>query len=356
MVVDVANDDSNSGGGLRRISDPNYRTGCHVSPGGRTHDGATDVALFFHEGITWRNGEPLTCEHARFTLETTVTGEGLATGDMQGKPGFLDRETSSCLDDMTLELNLVEPKATAIPAFTDRAAVMFNKAWFEANGEDAMFTDTTVGTDEFGRDVFRRVAHGARVSLHVGFDSVMLGTGAGAPPSQVPGCFTSTLDSVVHRIIDMWTSMPDLNLAIVATPGERYMEMPIIAVAASLVAGGQGDPSHDHFVFAVGTVHRRVRLACHPQAHRPHFHGPLPYGHVFHIIMPSMFGTAILTGQTAQFLRTAPWMPVSPGLAVSITVPGVAVAGDALRDILDQGRAWQIGQRRRTSLWPCGGA
>ena len=54
--------------------------------------------------------------------------------------------------------------------------------------------------------------------------------------------------------------------------------------------------------------------------------------------MPSMFGTAILTGQTAQFLRTAPWMPVSPGLAVSITVPGVAVAGDALRDILDPGQ------------------
>ena len=76
----------------------------------------------------------------------------------------------------------------------------------------------------------------------------------------------------------------------------------------------------------------------------------------FLIIMSSMFGTTILTGQTAQLLRTAPWMLVFRGLALSITVLGVAVAGDALRDILDPGAAWQIGQRRRTSLWPCGGA
>ena len=87
---------------------------------------------------------------------------------------------------MTLELDFVSPKATAMPAFTDRAAVMFNKVWFEANGEDAMLADSTVGNDEFGRDVFRRVAHAARVSLHVGFDSVMLGTGAGAPWVKFP--------------------------------------------------------------------------------------------------------------------------------------------------------------------------
>ena len=58
----------------------------------------------------------------------------------------------------------------------------------------------------------------------------------------------------------------------------------------------------------------------------------------FLIIMSSMFGTTILTGQTAQLLRTAPWMLVFRGLALSITVLGVAVAGDALRDILDPGQ------------------
>jgi peptide/nickel transport system permease protein len=76
------------------------------------------------------------------------------------------------------------------------------------------------------------------------------------------------------------------------------------------------------------------------------------------IIMSSMFGTAILTeaglsflglgvsepypswgrmltGTSAQFAVTAPWIIIFPGLAISITVLGFAFAGDALRDILD---------------------
>ena len=90
----------------------------------------------------------------------------------------------------------------------------------------------------------------------------------------------------------------------------------------------------------------------------------------FLIIMSSMFGTAILTeaglsflglgiepptpswggmltGQAAQFLRTAPWMLVFPGLALSLTVLGFAFAGDALRDILDPGSGG--GSRRNRS-------
>ena len=123
-----------------------------LARGWTNHDGTTGVTMFFHEGITWHNGEPFTCEDARFTLETMATGEGLTTSEMQGKLGFLDMDASSCLDDLTLELNFVEPNATAILAFTDRAAVMFNKSWFEANGEDAMFTDITVGTGPFTWD------------------------------------------------------------------------------------------------------------------------------------------------------------------------------------------------------------
>jgi peptide/nickel transport system permease protein len=78
----------------------------------------------------------------------------------------------------------------------------------------------------------------------------------------------------------------------------------------------------------------------------------------FLIIMSSMFGTAILTeaglsylglgisepvpswgrmltGQAAQYLSTAPWMLIFPGIAITITVMGFAFAGDALRDVFD---------------------
>ena len=123
-----------------------------LARGWTNHDNATGVTMFFREGTTWQDGEPFTCEDARFTLETMVTGEGLTCSEMQGRLGFLDMDTSSRVDDMTLELNFVEPNATAMLAFTDQAAVMFNKAWFEANGEDAMFTYITVGTGPFTWD------------------------------------------------------------------------------------------------------------------------------------------------------------------------------------------------------------
>ena len=119
-----------------------------LARGWTNHDNATGLTLFFHEGIQWHNGQPFTCEDARFTLETMVTGIGLTSSEMQGKLGFLS-PTSSCLDDLTLELNFVEPNATALLAFTDRAALIFNKAWFQANGEDAMFSDISVGTGPF---------------------------------------------------------------------------------------------------------------------------------------------------------------------------------------------------------------
>ncbi len=120
-----------------------------LAQGWTNHEGATGLTLYFHEGIMWHNGEPFTCEDARFTLETMVSGEGLTSSEMQGKLGFLDMGASSCMDDLTLDLKFVEPNATALLAFTDRAALVFNKAWFEANGEDSMFTDISVGTGPF---------------------------------------------------------------------------------------------------------------------------------------------------------------------------------------------------------------
>jgi peptide/nickel transport system substrate-binding protein len=51
--------------------------------------------------------------------------------------------------DLTLDLRFKAPNATSLVAFTDRAAWIFNKAWFEAGGEQAMFTDLSVGTGPF---------------------------------------------------------------------------------------------------------------------------------------------------------------------------------------------------------------
>ena len=113
------------------------------------HDDAAGIDLHFHEGITWHNGEAFTCEDARFTLETMLTGEGLTNAEMGAKLNFIKTESLECLDDHTLSMRFIGPNATSLTAFTDRAAFIFNKAWFQEGGEDAMSTDFSLGTGAF---------------------------------------------------------------------------------------------------------------------------------------------------------------------------------------------------------------
>ena len=113
------------------------------------HDDLAGVTFDFREGTTWHNGDIFTCEDARFSFETMITAKGITASYMQSRLANVVLEELSCLDDLTLEMNFSGPTGTPLLPLSNRRGYIFNKAWFEAGGEDAMFQDASVGLGPF---------------------------------------------------------------------------------------------------------------------------------------------------------------------------------------------------------------
>jgi ABC-type transport system substrate-binding protein len=98
---------------------------------GWTQEGdGTGITFFFHDGIKWHNGADFTCEDARFTLQTWITGEGITASSMKGILSFIDLDKTECVDDLTLKVGFKQPTAYSLLAFSWSVGFIFNKAWF----------------------------------------------------------------------------------------------------------------------------------------------------------------------------------------------------------------------------------
>ena len=150
------------GGGAHRVRMPVMNTLLQQDPydsnapmipdlayGWTVHDDAQGLTFYFREGIKWHNGADFTCEDARFSFETMITGEGLTASYMGAALAYIAEDSPVCLDASSLEFRFKTPIATPLLTISNPYALIFNKEWFEAGGEDAMFQDLSVGTGPF---------------------------------------------------------------------------------------------------------------------------------------------------------------------------------------------------------------
>ncbi|MDE2842566.1 MAG: ABC transporter substrate-binding protein, partial [Chloroflexota bacterium] len=116
-------------------------------------EGLDGITFNFREGVTWHNGDAFTCEDARFSFDTMKTGNGITASYMQSRLANVQEGAAgfSCLDDNTFQINFTGPSGESVLLLplSNRRAQIFNKAWFEAGGEEAMFQDVSVGLGPF---------------------------------------------------------------------------------------------------------------------------------------------------------------------------------------------------------------
>ncbi|KZD01561.1 ABC transporter permease [Oceanibaculum pacificum] len=219
------------------------------------------------------------------------------------------------------------------------------------------FTEWFLGTDAFGRDIYSRVIYGARISLIVGAGAAILSIVIGLFVGLISGYFRM-VDAIVMRIMDGLMAIPGILLAI-ALVSLSGASLVTVMVAITI-------PEIPRVVRLVRSVVLSIREEPYVEA-AISIGTPLPLILIRHV-MPNTFAplivqgtyicaSAMLTEAILSFLgagippeiptwgnimaegrvyfQIAPWIILFPGIFLSLTVLGVNILGDGLRDTLD---------------------
>jgi peptide/nickel transport system permease protein len=216
-----------------------------------------------------------------------------------------------------------------------------------------------MGTDNLGRDICSRVIYGARLSMLVGGVATFFGTGIGALVALLTAYWGGTSDLIAQRLMDVLWAFPSLIIAIVIVAVLGRSTANLILAIAIVVIPSAARVVRSAVLVVKETEYVQAAHALGASQWRIMFRYVAPNCLAPYVIMATAsLGGAIITeaslsflglgvpppapswgrdlfGSAQKFAELAPWMPIMPGLAISVTVYGFNLFGDAVRDLLD---------------------
>lgn len=214
------------------------------------------------------------------------------------------------------------------------------------------------GTDDLGRDIFVRILYGARYSISVGFVATMIGLGVGVVFGAIAGYYSGLAEDIIMRVNDILSAVPSIlmGIVIVSAMGASTFNLMLaigitsvpqfvrITRASVLTVRNQ---EYIEALYAAGFSEARI-IAFHVL---PNCLSPIIVQVTLRVASAIIaasslsflglgvpapapeWGSMLSLGR--QYVRTAPYLTVFPGLTILLTVLSFNLLGDGLRDAID---------------------